>query len=114
MMTPEHIEETLEKTRELYEKRKTKAIEYAKTLATKEKQASYIEYVNKELKTLEDLIHALENYDNLPKVSDDEWEDQERAKMKPRPKSLRKIEYMGSREEARAESIRRASLKYNF
>jgi len=34
-MTPEHIEQTLEQTRELYEKRKNKAIEYAKTLATK-------------------------------------------------------------------------------
>jgi len=113
-MTPEHIQQTLEQTRELYEKRKTKAIEYAKKLPTKQKQASYIEYVNKELKTLEDLIHALENYDNLPKCSDEEWEDQQRAKQKPRAKSLRQISFMRGREEARAESIRRASLKYNF
>jgi hypothetical protein len=113
-MTPEHIEQTLEQTRELYEKRKAKAIEYAKTLATKEKQASYIEYVNKELKTLEDLIEALENYDNLPKCSDEEYEDEIRKRMKPRAKSIRRLDYMGSREEARAETIRRASLKYNF
>lgn len=113
-MTPEHIKQTLEQTRELYEKRKKNAIEYAKKLPTKQKQASYIEYVNKELKTLEDLIHALENYENLPKCSDEEYEDEIRKKMKPRPKSIRRLDYMGSRDEARAESIRRASLKYNF
>jgi len=113
-MTPEHIEQTLEQTKAIYEKRKTKAIEYAKTLKTKEKQASYIEYVNKELKTLEDLIHALENYDNLPKCSDEEYEDEIRKRMKPKQASIRKLDYMGSRSEARAESIRRASLKYNF
>ena len=113
-MTPEQIEQTIEQTRHLYEKRKTKAIEYAKKLPTKEKQASYIEYVNKELQHLEDIITALENYDNLPKCSDEEYEDEIRKKMKPRPKSIRRLDYMGSREEARAESIRRASLKYNF
>ena len=113
-MTPKHIEQTLEQTKALYEKRKEKAIEYAKTLKTKEKQASYIEYVNKELKTLEDLIHALENYDNLPKCSDEEYEDQERKKQKPRAKSLRQISFMRGREAARAESIFRAQNKYNF
>ena len=113
-MTPEQIEKTLEQTRELYEKRKKKAIEYAKTLATKEKQASYIEYINKELKTYEDLIKALENYDNLPKYSDEEYEDQERKKQKPRAKSLRQISFMRGREAARAESIFRAQNKYNF
>ena len=113
-MTPEHIEKTLEQTRKLYENRKNKAIQYAKTLKTKEKQPSYIEFVNKELKTLEDLIHALENYDNLPKCSDEEYEDEIRKRMKPKQVSIRKLAYMGSRAEARAESIRRASLKYNF
>lgn len=112
-MTPEQIQETIQATQELYDKRKAKAIEYAKTLPL-HKQKSYIEYINKELKTYEDLIHALENYDNLPKCSDEEYEDEIRKRMKPKQVSIRKLAYMGSRSEARAESIRRASLKYNF
>ena len=113
-MTPEKIQETLEKTRELYEKTKNNAIKYAKKLSTKEEQLKYIEYKNKELETYEQLISALENYEQLPRVTDEEWEDEHRKKQKPRQSSLRQISFMRGREEARAESIRRAALKYNF